>query len=106
MAELEAEARLLVGETELLCGRPDARDLIRRHPGTYELDCGVQPLPALLVSVDLRVSHTADVECPVVTGPVAHERMDDVEERLISGTQEPVGEHMRMREIRRSSTSS
>ena len=54
--ELQAEARLLVGEAELLRGRPDARDLVGRHAGAHELDRVVEPLAALLVGVDLRAA--------------------------------------------------
>ena len=95
--ELETEAGLLVREAELLGGRPDLGDLVRRHARPHERDRGIQPLAALLVRVELRVADTADVERAVVARSVAHERVDDVEERLIARAQEPVGEHVRMR---------
>ncbi len=97
VTELEAEARLLVGEAELLRGRPDTRDLVGRGAGADELDRVVEPLAALRVRVDLRLRDTTDVEGAVVARPVAHERVDDVEERLVAGPQQPVGEHVRMR---------
>ena len=95
--ELEAEARLLVGEAELLGGRPDLRDPVRGHAGPHERDRRVEPLAALLVRVELRGADAADVERAVVARPVAHERVDDVEERLVARPQEPVGEHVRVR---------
>ena len=95
--ELETEARLLVREAELLGGRPDLRDPVRRHARPDELDRSVEPFAALLVRVELRLADAADVERAVVARPVAHERMDDVEERLVARPQEPVGEHVRMR---------
>ena len=97
VTELEPEARLLVGEPELLRRRPDRGDPIRRHPGPDKRDRGIEPLAALLVGVELRVVDAADVERAVVTRPVPHERVDDVEERLVAWTQEPVGEDVRMR---------
>ncbi len=53
--ELQAEARLLVREAELLRGRPDRGDLVRRRARPDELDRRVEPLAALLVGVELRL---------------------------------------------------
>ena len=39
----------------------------------------------------------ADIEGAVVAGAVAHERLQDVEERLVAGAQHAVGEIVRMR---------
>ena len=97
MAELKTEAGLLVGEAELLGSRPDLGDLVRRHPRPHERDRGIEPLTALLVRVELRMADAADVERAVVARPVPHERMDDVEERLVARPQEPVGEDVRVR---------
>ncbi len=97
VSELETEAGLLVREAELLGGRPDLRDLVRRHAGPHERDRGVEPFAALLVRVELRMADAADVERAVVARAVPHERMDDVEERLVARPQEPVGEDVRMR---------
>ena len=55
VAELEAEAGLLVGEAELLGGRPDRGDLVGRHARPDERDRRVEPLAALLVRVELRL---------------------------------------------------
>ena len=97
VSELEAEAGLLVREAELLGGRPDLGDPVRRHAGPDERDRRVEPLAALLVGVELRVADAADVERAVVARAVPHERVDDVEERLVARPQEPVGEDVRMR---------
>src|SRR6476646_1415679 len=92
VAELEAEAGLLVGEAQFMSSRPDARDLIRRGAGTNELDRGVEPFAALLVGVELGLGDAADVQGAVVAGAVAHEGVDDVEEGLVAGAQEAVAE--------------
>src|SRR4051812_14368044 len=92
VAELQAEAGLLVGEAELLRRRPDARDLVGRATRAHELDGHVEPLAALLVGVQLRLRDAADVEGAVVAGAVAHEGVDDVEEGLVAGSQEAVAE--------------
>ncbi len=97
VSELETEAGLFVREAELLGSRPDLRDLVRRHPGPHELDRRIEPFAALLVRVELRVADAADVERAVVARAVPHERMDDVEERLVARPQEPVGEDVRVR---------
>src|SRR4051812_42282131 len=84
MPELEAEAALLVVEPEVVCRGPDRGDLVSRHARANEVDRGVKPLAALLVRVELRLRDRADVERAVVARPVAHERVDDVEEGLIA----------------------
>src|SRR3954453_933552 len=71
VSELKTEARLLIGEAELIRRRPDARDLIGRRSGADEVDRVVEPLTALLVRIDLRRRHAADVERSVVARPVA-----------------------------------
>ena len=53
VAELQAEARLLAREAELLGGRPHLGDPVGRHPGPHERDRVVEPLAALLVRSDL-----------------------------------------------------
>ena len=95
--ELEAEAGLLVREAELRGGRPHLRDLVRRHARPNEPDRRVEPFAALLVRIELRVADATHVERAVVARSVAHERVDDVEERLVSRPQQPVGEDVRMR---------
>ena len=97
MSELETEAGFFVWKAELLGGRPDLRDLVRRHAWPHERDRCIEPFAALLVRVQLGMADSADVERAVVARPVPHERMDDVEERLVARPQEPVGEDVRMR---------
>ena len=65
--------------------------------GLHQLDRRVDPLAGLLVGVALGVVRLADDERPVVAGLVADERLDDVEERLVAGPDDPVAEHVRMR---------
>src|SRR4051812_22736978 len=97
VTELEPEAFHLVVEPELLCLRPDARHLVGGDPRAHELDGRVDPLAGLLVCIPLCVGALADDEGPVVAGLVADERMDDVEERLVAGPDDPVREDVRMR---------
>ena len=66
-------------------------------PGPHQLDRGVDPLAGLLVGVALGVGRLADHERPVVAGLVADERVDDVEEGLVAGPDDPVAEHVRVR---------
>ena len=97
VAELEPEALHLVVEPELLGLGPDARDLVGGHARAHQLDRLVDPLARLLVGVALGVVRPADHERPVVAGLVADERLDDVEEGLVAGPDDPVGEDVRMR---------
>src|SRR6185437_16970844 len=97
VAELKAEGLHLIGKAELRRGRPRPRDLVGGRPRTYERDRGVDPFAGLLVRVALYRSAAADVEGAVVAGPVSVEGLDDVEERLIPGPDQPVGEVVRMR---------
>ena len=71
-------------------------DLVGRHARSDELDRRVQPLAALLVCVELGLAGTTHAERPVVAGPVAHERVDDVEEGLVPRAQQAVGEDVRV----------
>src|SRR3954467_6787486 len=97
MSELKAKARRLVREAKLLRGRPDACNLVRHRSGPHEVDRLVEPFATLLVGVDLRLRDAADVERAVVAGSIAHERVDDVEERLISRAEQTIGKDMRVR---------
>ena len=63
----------------------------------HQLDRRVDPLARLLVGVALGVVRLADDERPVVAGLVADERLDDVEERLVAGPDDPVAEDVRVR---------
>ena len=57
----------------------------------------VEPFARLLVGVVLHRRGAADIEGAVVAGAVAHERLQDVEERLIARPHHAVGEIVRMR---------
>ena len=87
----------LVLHADVLGRRPDLRDLVGRRTRPHALDRVVEPLAAASVRVELRPCRVADVERAVVAGAVAHERVDDVEERLVARPQQPVGERVRMR---------
>ncbi len=66
-------------------------------PGLHELDRLVDPLPRPLVRVALRVGGRADDERAVVAGLVADEGLDDVEEGLVAGPDEPIAEDVGVR---------
>ena len=97
MAELQPETRGLIGESEFLRGGPHGGDLVGGDAWLDEIDGVVQPFPALLVGVELGLVGAAHAERAVVARPVAHEGVDDVEESLVPGAQQTVGEHVGMR---------
>ena len=72
-------------------------DLVGADARPHQLDRRVDPLAGLLVRVALGVGRLADDERPVVAGLVADEGLDDVEERLVAGPDDPVAEHVRVR---------
>src|SRR5262245_22903021 len=92
VAVLEAEARLLVGEAELLGPRPGGHDVGRRDAGLDHRDGDVQQLPAALVGVHHGVGGAAHREGAVVAGAVAHVGVEDVEVGGVPRAQHPVGE--------------
>src|ERR1700730_11271973 len=97
MTVLEAEGLLLVCEAEFLSGR-EVPDHVRRGRSRADLrDRVVHEFPRPAVRLALPGVRAAHVQRPVVTGPVAVERMDDVEVRGVPGPDQAVGEHMRMR---------
>ena len=71
--------------------------LIRAQARFEHFDGVVHPLASLLIRFSLRFRGTADGEGPVVAGPVSDERMDDVEIRGVSGSNQPVREVVWMR---------
>ena len=97
VAELQCERRLLVGEAELLCARPDGSDLTGGRPRSDQVDGRVQVIAAALVGVDERPGGAGDGECAVVTGPVAHIAVQDVEVRGVARAQRAIGEYVRVR---------
>jgi len=97
VAEVEAKGLHLARKADLLRLREGARDLVAGHPGLQEVDRLVHPLARLPVRSALRSRRTAYIERPVVTSAIAHERLDHVEEGLVAGADEAVGEVVRVR---------
>ena len=97
MAELQTECRHLVGEAEIRRPRPDAAHLVGRDAGFDEGDGLVEPLARFFVGVVLRGRGTSHVEGAIVAGAVAHERLENIEERLIAWAQHAVREIVRVR---------
>ncbi len=95
--ELQAEGGLLVGQPDVLRGRPEPGHLVGGHPGLDGADRGVDPLPRPGVGVPLGLAGPADAERAVVAGPVPVEGVHDVEERLLARPDHAVGEVVRMR---------
>src|SRR5437867_5461944 len=96
VAEVEAERGHLGLEPDLLRLREGPGDPVGRHPGLDQGDRLVHPLARLLVGADLRRGRAADAEGAVVAGPVPDERLDDVEEGLVTRAHEAVGEVVRV----------
>src|SRR5882724_38685 len=97
VAEVQPERGHLALEADLLRLGEGPRDLVRRHAGLDERDGLVHPLARLLVGHQLRLRRLADAERAVVAGAIADERHDDVEERLVAGPDDAVGEVVRVR---------
>ena len=95
--ELQAERLHLAAEAEVLGLGQQRGDLVGADAGLDAVDPAVHPLARLRVGVALRRGRAADREGAVVAGPVAVEGVDDVEERLVAGADEPVGEVVRVR---------
>ncbi len=90
--ELEAECRHLVREPEIGRLRPHARDPIRAHAGSDQLDGAIEPFAGFSVGIVLRRRGTTDVERAIVAGAITHERLQHVEEGLVAGPDHAVGE--------------
>src|SRR2546428_2339378 len=90
VAELERERFHLAVEPELLRLRPHPGDLVGAYPWLDELNRCVDPLASLFVSVALALGGASDVERSVVAGAIPVERLDDVEEGLVSRSDQPV----------------
>ena len=97
MAELEREGFHLVREAKFLRLGPNRSDLIGADAGFNQLDRSVDPFSCFSVSVALSIARSADVEGAVVARPVAHEGLNDVEERLVTWAEQPIGEVVWMR---------
>ncbi len=94
--ELEGERSFLVRESELLGGGPQRRDVRGGRPGFDCLDGHVHVLAAALVGVRLGHGSAADGERPVIARSVTHKAMQDVEERRVTRSHDPVGEDVRV----------
>ena len=97
VAEVETKCRHLALESDVGGFGQLFGDLVGAETGLQHGDRIVHPLAGALIRVALGLRRTADGECAVVAGAVANEGMDDVEVSLISGTDQAVGEVMRMR---------
>src|SRR6266478_8064687 len=82
----------LAVEADLLRLGKRARDLVGGHAGLDQRDRLVHPLARLLVGGDLRLRRAPHAEGAVVARAIADERHDDVEERLVAGPDDPIGE--------------
>src|SRR5213593_1242252 len=97
MAEVEPERFHLARKTDLLRLRKRPRDLVRADSRLEQIDRPVHPFARLAVRRTLRGRGASNVEGAVVTGAIAHEGLNDVEECLIAGADQAIGEVMRMR---------
>src|SRR5215472_3050079 len=97
MAEVQPERVHLARKPNHFRLGKSASNLVGRNAWLQEIDRFVHPFARIAVRGVLRWSSHPYVERSVVTGAITHERLDDVEERLVAGTDEPVGEVVRMR---------
>ena len=97
VAVLQGERGLLVGEPELLGGRPHLDDVGGRGTGSHQRDGAVHVLAGPDVGVVLGRAGRPDREGAVVAGAVAVVAVQDVEERRVAGPDDPVGVDVRVR---------
>ena len=97
VAEEQTEGLHLAGEADLFGLGPAGGDLVGRDARPYQRDRLVDPFARLLIGVLLRWRGAADIEGAVIAGAIAVIALDDIEESLIAGADQPVGEIMRMR---------
>src|SRR5713226_4664901 len=97
MAEIQAECRHLAFETDIGRFGQLLGSLVGAQTGLQHPDSIIHPLPGALIRVTLRLRGTANGESAVVACAVTDEGMDDVEIRLITRTNQPVREIVRMR---------
>ena len=97
MPELQAESFHLGREAEFLGGRPQSGDLVGGDTGLDHGDRRVDEFAGLLVRVTVGVGCAPNGAGSVVAGSVAVEGVDDVEVRLIAGSDEAVGEDVGVR---------
>src|ERR1700752_2501716 len=96
MSELKTEGRHFIRKAKLLrLGK--GRTYVGRRCPRFDAGHGVvQPFTRFLVGIALRCGRAADIEGSVVTGPIAHERLQNVEERLVARPDHSIGEVVRM----------
>src|SRR5438128_6452440 len=97
MAEVQSKGLHLAAKTDLLRRGHGPRDRVGCHARLEQIDRAIHPLARLAVRIALRSARAPYVERAVITRAIAHERLDDIEERLISRTDQAIGEVMRMR---------
>src|SRR6185369_6464710 len=92
MRKLQAERRHFIREAEFVGLRKDLANMCSACAGFDAGDGIVQPFARLLVGVMLRRRCTYDIEGAVVASAIAHERLQDVKERLITRADHAVSE--------------
>ena len=97
VAVLEGEGGHLVGKAELLRPRPQRDDVGGGGTRPDQRDGLVHVLAAADVGVALGAGRAGHREGAVVAGPVAQVTVQDVEEGRITGPDQPVGVHVRVR---------
>ena len=97
MAEVQTERVDLAREADLVGRGQRVRDVVAAHAGPQQLDRAVHPLARLAVRSALRARGATDRKRAVVARAIADERLNDVEERLIAGPNQPIREVVRMR---------
>src|SRR5512146_2469 len=94
--ELQAECGKFALEAELLRLGQSLGDLVAAGSGLDQGHRAVHPFARLGVGVALRRGGASDVEGAVVAGPVTGVGLDDVEEGLVAGADDAIGEVVRM----------
>src|SRR4029077_10456593 len=97
VAELQPKRGHLALEPEVLRLRPQFGDLIGPGPRAHQLDGRVDPLASARVGIALCGSRATHGERAVVARAIPVEGLDDVEVRLVAGTDQPIREIVRMR---------
>ena len=97
VTELKAKGLIFVREAKFLGCWPNCGHLIGGHARFDHRDGRINPFACFGIGVGLRRSCAADVERPVIAGPIALIGLQNIEERLIARPDQTVGEVMRMR---------
>src|SRR6202023_869295 len=97
VAVLQRKASFFVGESELFCLRPHRGNLGGGAARANQFDGGIEIITAALVGVDHGARTVPNCEAAVITGAIAHVRMENVVVDGIARAQHAIGKHMRMR---------